>query len=272
MKRPDIFGIWLTQKCPLRCTFCPNSDEYFKTGAVMSLDVFKSKVQQIIQSKIEYIDLTPIIGEVLGMKDLNIYLDYLDSCESIKRYTFITSLICSKRQIDMIINRPKLKLEISLYGTNKDMFLERTRRDSFVVFFNNFKRLVSKHTNTKDIIIINRTTDPTLSQDIKPGLNILLRSCTIDNSNIKDRDNYIEERNDEPELCYYMQEPLLTEEGICFCCMDWHKKYLSKKSIDEFYSKDMVKFKKNVKSTSSVCNTKCGWYKPPIERSLDILK
>ena len=58
MNTPKKFGIWITQRCPMRCSFCPNSDEYFKNGKIMSLEVFKDKVDEIISNGITNIDLT----------------------------------------------------------------------------------------------------------------------------------------------------------------------------------------------------------------------
>ena len=98
MDIPKKMGIWITQKCPLRCKFCENSDDYFKEGKIMSLDIFKNKVNEIIEAGISCVDLTPIVGEVLTIPNFGDYLDILDSYKEIKSYTFITCLIGNKKK------------------------------------------------------------------------------------------------------------------------------------------------------------------------------
>ena len=105
MDIPKKMGIWITQKCPLRCKFCENSDDYFKGGKIMSLDIFKNKVNEIIEAGISCVDLTPIVGEVLTIPNFGDYLDILDSYKEIKNYTFITCLIGNKKNIDTLRNK-----------------------------------------------------------------------------------------------------------------------------------------------------------------------
>ncbi len=85
MKIPEKMGIWITQKCPLRCKFCENSNDYFKEGRTMPLETFKGKVQEVVDAGISIIDLTPIIGEVLTIPNFSDYLDILDSYDEIKK-------------------------------------------------------------------------------------------------------------------------------------------------------------------------------------------
>jgi hypothetical protein len=264
MNTPKKFGIWITQKCPMRCSFCPNSDEYFKNGKIMPLSVFKNKVDEIVEAGITNIDLTPIIGEVMMLHNLNEYLDYLDECDSITEYTFITCLVCPQKHIDYITNRVKLKLEISFYGVNRENFKLRTNRDSFNAFLNNFKYLINTYKfNTKNIVLINRTLEslgPIDLQDKSLLLKFLIDRCYIDNDCVNDRDNSLQ-TNDDVHECHFMSEPLLTETGICFCCMDWNKKYIVESKIDNFYG-DSNRFITKIKNISNVCNKQCGWYRP----------
>lgn len=238
----------------------------------MDIDTFKTKVDEIISSGIEYIDLTPVIGEVLYIKNLSEYLDYLDNRDEIKRYTFITSLISGEDNIKCIARRPKLKIEISVYGVTEHSYSARTnRKNAFNTFFNNFKTLVMNHHNPRDIVVINRTNEdlgPILKQSMRRGLKFLLSLCTIDDDNSSDRPNKLIDTGDDPSLCYYMQEPLMTEKGICFCCMDWNQKYTTDKSIVEMYDNTDQVFLQNVKNISPVCNSKCGWFAPPVERDM----
>lgn len=264
MNTPEKFGIWITQKCPMRCSFCPNSDEYYKNGKIMPLDTFKNKVNELIEAGIKNIDLTPIIGEVLSMVNLNEYLDYLDQREEITEYTFITCLICPQKHIDWITARKKLKLEISFYGTTRENFKMRTNRDAFSTFLSNLKYLIENYRfDTRNIVLINRTLEslgPIDGQKKSILLKFLIDRCYIDNDWVKDRDNSLSVNNDIHE-CHFMSEPLLTEKGICFCCMDWNKKYIVESKIGDFYG-DSDRFISKIKNISNVCNKQCGWYKP----------
>lgn len=263
MNVPTKMGIWITQKCPLRCKFCENSNDYFKQGKIMSLDIFESKVKEVIEAGISYIDLTPIVGEVLLVPNFGDYLDILDSYKEIEKYTFITCLIGSKQNIDALRGRPKLELEISLYGLSSDEYKERTNKDTFNTFIKNFKYLVQTFDNS--IVIINRTSDPNtklLKRDMPFILQFLLKKCHIDEQWVDDRSNYTEvmkEKNVEKFRCHFMTEPLLVEDGICFCCMDWNRKNVSKNKITELY--DEKNFNEKIKE-NGICNKKCGWYRP----------
>ena len=264
MKIPKKFGIWITQQCPLRCTFCANSDQYYKSGTVMPLKTFKRKVNEIVESGVSVIDLTPIVGEVLTISNLHEYLDYMDSIPAITKYTFISCLICSRKSIDTIVDRPKLQLEISLYGTSTETFKKRTNVSAFSTFYNNFKYLLSKYKNNNKIIIINRTPEidgPLLNQDMPSGMRYLLGKCNIDEEWVTDRDNYIEEQKSGTHYCHFMSEPLLTDNGICFCCMDWNQSNVIPGKITDMYG-DSDKFISRIDSVSNTCNKKCGWYRP----------
>ncbi len=256
-------GIWITEKCPLRCSFCENSDDYFKNAKNMSLENFKLKVNDVVKNNIEIIDLTPLVGEILNLKNIEEYFDILDENKKIKEYSFITCLISSKKNIKKLINRPKLKLEISLYGVDKEEYKFRTNKDLFDTFLSNLKYLLSVY--SKEITIVNRTSvnDKKLfERKMSPHLNFLLKKCTIDEKWVVDRKNYseiMEQKNINEFECHWMTEPVLSNDGICFCCFDSKKEYVSKKSINELYSKD--NFLKHIKKIK-ICNEKCGWYKP----------
>ena len=265
MKIPEKFGIWITQRCPLRCSFCANSDQYFKSGSVMSLKTFQEKVDEIVESGVSVIDLTPIVGEVLTIPRLSEYLDYMDSIPAITEYTFISCLVCPRKGIDSIADRPKLQFEISLYGTTPETFKKRTNVNTFSTFYKNFKYLLSQYKNKNKIIIINRTPEedgPLLNQPMSTGMRYLIGKCSIDEEWVTDRDNYVEEQKSGTHHCHFMSEPLLTDNGICFCCMDWNKSSVIPDKINGMYG-DSDKFISKIDSVSDTCNKKCGWYRPP---------
>jgi hypothetical protein len=199
----------------------------------------------------------------MTINNLNEYFDYLDTCREIKEYTFITCLVCPKKHLDYLMKRPKLKLEISLYGTNRERFKQITNKDAFSTFLSNFKYLVQNFNNPNGIIIINRTDESLGSiekQKKTPLLSFLLSKCHIDNEWVTDRPNYVVERQDSVHRCHFMTEPLLVDEGVCFCCMDWNKKFIVRSKIDELYTEQS--FLKEIAKVSSVCNKQCGWYRP----------
>lgn len=125
---PSVFGIPITDKCHLRCVSCFNTDERFNTSKHMDIDDFKKIVDWAVSQNVEYIDLTPTVGEALLMTNLNEYFDYLDQ-SPIKKYILITSL--AHKNIDSLLNRPKLLVEVSLYGGNKEQYEEYTKRNVF---------------------------------------------------------------------------------------------------------------------------------------------
>lgn len=256
-------GIWITEKCPLRCSFCENSDDYFKNAKNMNLETFKNKVDEIVQNNIEIIDLTPLVGEILNLKNIEDYFNVLDNNDHIKEYSFITCLITNKRNIEKLTNRPKLKLEISLYGLDKEEYKLRTNKDLFNNFISNLKYLLKIY--DKKITIINRTSIDDiklLERKMSPQLKFLLKKCDTDDEWVIDRKNYSEimhQKNIQEFKCHWMTEPVMNNDGICYCCFDSKKEFISKKSIKELYKKD--NFFNHIKKVK-VCNEKCGWFKP----------
>lgn len=57
---PKVFGVPITNKCHLRCGFCFNSDEIFKTATHMPLDEFKLIIDWAVSQHVRFIDLTQI--------------------------------------------------------------------------------------------------------------------------------------------------------------------------------------------------------------------
>jgi len=259
---PSVFGIPITDKCHLRCVTCFNSDERFNISKHMSLDDFKKIVDWAITQNIEYLDLTPTVGESLLMTNLNEYFDYLDK-SPIKKYMLITSL--AHKNIDSLLNRPKLLVEVSLYGGNKKQYEEYTKRDVFDLVRDNILKL--SKTSKQRLNILKRfkgkITDSKLKVILLAMENIVVRDYS------KDRGLKIR-YNGEVKKCQFMREPLLTPNGISMCCIDYnYTDYIIGKIGDDL--KDVYSDIENtIKEKKLKCSTACDWYSPWIEdRILD---
>lgn len=259
---PKVFGIPITDKCHLRCISCFNTDERFNISKHMNIEDFKKIVDWAVEQKIEYLDLTPTVGEALLMTNLNEFFDYLDQ-SPIKAYMLITSL--AHKNIDVLFNRSKLLVEVSLYGGNKEQYEQYVKRDIFDLVRDNILKL--SKTSTQRINVLKRfkgkITDKKLRVILTAMQNIVVRDYS------KDRGLKIR-FNGEIKKCQFMREPLLTPNGISLCCIDYkYTDYIIGKigdDLNEVYSD----IEQTIKEKKLKCSTACDWYSPWIEdRVLD---
>jgi hypothetical protein len=224
----------------------------------MDFDEFKTIVDWILGEGVEYLDLTPTVGEALLMPNLSDFLDYLDN-SSVTAYTLITSL--AHKNIEPLIGRPKLLVEVSLYGGNKQQYQDTTRRDVFDLVRDNMLKLSSQRFNVLKRFKGN-ITDTKLNVIL--GLNnVKLHDFSTDRGlNI----GY----NGDVRKCQFMNEPLLTPSGISLCCIDYdYSKYIIGQIGDDMQEvyRDI---EQTIKDRKLNCSTACDWFSPwENDRGLD---
>ena len=248
---PKVFGVPITDKCHLRCHFCFNNDERFSTANHMALDEFKRIIDWAVSQQIEFIDLTPTVGEALLIPNLHEYFDYLDA-SPIKLYTLITTL--AHKNIEPLRNRPKLLLEVSLYGGTRSQYKDTTGKDVFELVRDNIRKL-----STQRINVLKRFP----GNDIDTRLNIILKGM----ANVKvldfsaNRDLSIP-FNAEVKKCHFMTEPLLTPNGISLCCIDYNYSDYIIGQIGDNIVDVYDDIESTIKNRQLKCSTACGWYRP----------
>lgn len=248
---PKVFGIPITDKCHLRCHFCFNSDERFSKSTHMSLDDFKRIVDWAVSQQIRFIDLTPTVGEALLIPNLGEYFDYLDA-SPIQSYTLITTL--AHKNIEVLQNRNKLMLEVSLYGGSRQQYQEATGRDAFNLVRSNILALSKQRLN-----VLKRF--PGDITDTR--LNVILKGMS--NIQILDFSAHRELTipfNAQVKKCQFMNEPLLTPNGISLCCIDYEYKDYIIGQIGDDINAVYADIESTIKNKQLKCSTACSWYKP----------
>lgn len=248
---PKVFGIPITDRCHLRCRSCFNSDERFQESTHMEFDDFTRIVDWALNQGVEYLDLTPTVGEALLIPTLSKYLDYLDN-SSVIMYTLITSL--AHTNIAPLMNRPKMLTEVSLYGGNRDQYLINTNRDVFKLVRDNILVLAKDGRINVLKRFVGDITDSKLNAVM--GLkNVRL----LDYS--EDRGLVVRFTGD-VKKCEFMNEPLLTPSGISLCCIDYdYSNYIIGQIGD-----DLTEVYNDVENTIRIkklnCSTGCDWFRP----------
>ena len=108
----------------------------------MSTDEFIKIVDKCIEEGITQFHLVPTIGDPFLDRGIFDKLDYLDSISSVDSYLVTTNFIAiTTSKIDTLLQYNKLNLDISVYGYNKQTYIDNTGIDSFNKFHNNLKAL-----------------------------------------------------------------------------------------------------------------------------------
>lgn len=240
---PKVFCVPVTTKCHLRCSFCFNSDEFYSTAEHQSLEEFKGIIDWLVSQKVEYIDITPAVGEALLIPNLEEYLDYLDN-SSIRKYKLITSL--AYKNINMLLDRPKLDLELSLYAGTRAGYTEATGRDILPLVIENLKKLYKVKLG-----VIKRFKEPIIDTTLNTILkfpNYYIIEGYAENRALKYTEKGI------PRKCIFMNEPLVSKGKVSLCCMDYKLENLIigkvGDSLKEIYTSPEIR-----------CSDKCDWFK-----------
>ena len=133
-------NIIVTDKCNLSCVGCRGSIDNVNQYELptMSYDTFIRTVNECVKSGVCYFDLTPAIGEILLVKGIHKYLNYLEQHKDVKGY-----LITTNGTVNSIPKgHQKLNLSLSLYGSGLSSFKEFTKKDLFKKCINTFSSLI----------------------------------------------------------------------------------------------------------------------------------
>ena len=133
-------NIVITDKCNLSCVGCRGSinDVHQYELPTMSYDTFTKTVDECVKAGVCYFDLTPAIGEILLVKDVHKYLNYLEQHQDVKGY-----LVTTNGTVNNIPKgHQKLNLSLSLYGSGSSSFKTFTNKDLFKKCIATFSSLI----------------------------------------------------------------------------------------------------------------------------------
>lgn len=198
-------NIVITDKCNLKCIGCRGSIDNVEQYELptMSLEEFKSNIDKCVEAGVNYVDLTPIMGEVLLVKDIYKYIDYLEENSSIKGYLITTNGTVNK----IPTNSKKLNLSISLYGSSNSTFKAFTQKDMFNKYIETFEAIVEME-NPIEITLRNED----LTNINKDFRNLLYKVLT--KKNIAIHDGRV---NDNRGGIVDTNQSSISRTGICPC-------------------------------------------------------
>ncbi|MBI3548998.1 MAG: radical SAM protein [Elusimicrobia bacterium] len=96
--RPNALYIEGTNICNARCVFCAYP-QMERPKVVMSMDVFRSAIDQHLAMGSTEVDLTPIVGDPFVDRFLFERLDYLASKHEVQGYHFYSNVILMKPEV-----------------------------------------------------------------------------------------------------------------------------------------------------------------------------
>lgn len=133
-------NIVITDKCNLECIGCRGSIENVSQYELPTIDYtqFVKIVDSCIEAGISYFDLTPVMGELLLIKDIHKYFDYLETHKNVDGYLITTNGTVN----NLPVHHKKINISISLYGSNTKGFRSFTKKNLFTQYINTFKTIV----------------------------------------------------------------------------------------------------------------------------------
>ena len=204
--------------CNLNCKFCrgaiPNVKELSKVKNMTQTN-FEIFVNKFVDYGIEFIELTPAIGEPFLDLEFDKKIKYLENKNEIKHYLVTTNLtLLQPKHFELLSECKKLILTVSLYGYDEDSYYDNTNRKAFKKFKEKFDKLYELINQKIDFLIeINLRCDKKLINFPKNDLYIkLLKLNKFDNVKINQSDIYNHNRGDNLENFEYKKRKRC---GIC---------------------------------------------------------
>ncbi len=146
-------------KCQLNCRFCMQSQGLEYTEQTFTFDRFKEVVDKAIDIGFDEFDLTPNMGDIFDAHDVYYRLKYLNTTKKVKKYSFATHLLGTGPEcMRHILDSDKIWVDISIYGWNREVYINQTGEDRFDDFLENFKDFVclaNLHPHSKPMRNIN---------------------------------------------------------------------------------------------------------------------
>ena len=131
--------------CNLNCFFCrgsiKNINELSKTKT-MSQEDFVFLVNRATDYGINHIQITPAVGEPFIDKGIIEKILFLENNDKIKYYMISSNLTQLKDEhLDIIKKCKKLYLNVSIYGYDKQSYIENTNRDRYDKFLDRLNKV-----------------------------------------------------------------------------------------------------------------------------------
>lgn len=142
-----MINIQASSSCQLKCKGCRGSfdSEFLKEAGKNSFiedTIFKSIIQKCIESGIQYVELTPAIGDPFLDKNIENKVNYLTDLPEIKLVILTTNLLKFDSELfKRLLKNDKVFLNVSIYGVDEITYKEETGRNLFNKFLKNFKTL-----------------------------------------------------------------------------------------------------------------------------------
>lgn len=153
-------NIQIINTCRLNCTWCGKHWVGDIEPRYMDNQTFYKVVDRCLDSGIDTFCLTPMHGEVFNDMWFDKKLMYLENNEQVKHYFFATNLMGTAMGFpERIQGLKKLRMEISLYGQDRESYLRHTNFDGFGDFVTKFASFVTKP-KTYDVTIYVRFPQP----------------------------------------------------------------------------------------------------------------
>lgn len=131
-------NIQIINTCQLDCTWCGKHWVDDIEYRYMDTSTFKTIVDRCVEAGIDTFCLTPMHGEPTDDGMLQHKLLYLDNHPQVKHYFFATNMLRTSA-IRRLEGLTKLRLEVSVYGDDKESYEKRTNRDLYQIFIELFK-------------------------------------------------------------------------------------------------------------------------------------
>lgn len=143
--RPNTLVIEGTNICNARCAFCAYP-QMKRPKATMSMELFRSAVDQYLELGGTDVDLTPIAGDPLVDKHLLERLDYLDAHPRRPRFHFYTNaiLLTPEKRERLLGYDERFRLFCSLSAFDQESFRQVMGVDKFDEVAANLRALVEE--------------------------------------------------------------------------------------------------------------------------------
>ncbi len=164
--------------CQLACNNCYLENGPMPIREYMDFDTFQNIIDRC--EGVENVHLTPIVGESTLHKDIFKQLDYLESKKTIKKVSMFTNFL--NVDVKRLVQYKKLHLIISIYGSDKEMYLRHTNKDKFDLFEANMNTLFkSNFLNLKAIEFFMRREDFDYSSDLGKKIKLMVKMKPFSN-------------------------------------------------------------------------------------------
>src|ERR1700694_2639184 len=132
--RPAMMICETVNACNLDCIICAYSHQE-RAKESMSLDLFEKVLRDYDEMGGGYLSLTPTVGDIFLDARLRERLALAASIPSIKGISVTTNAVLANRiprqDLEYILSRFH-RVQVSIYGLDRDEYREMTRRDNYV--------------------------------------------------------------------------------------------------------------------------------------------